>query len=613
MTTCRECGHEVPAGAAFCEVCGVPVVIACPACGSQQPGAARFCSKCGAAIPQEAPAETHTGAPGYPATAFPDGVSPASSPRRGIAWWIAIVVVVVAIVAAAAVYLVSRNPGSATVDGQSAAAGQPVSNGAGWVTQWSATDFNLLDVSFADAQRGWAVGGSTNGDTSVGVILATDDGGATWTLQDAGGGFGTLSAVWAIDERTCFAVGADWIDSDWYSYILSTHDGGASWAVEDAEHLLYDVTFEDASHGWCTGEYVSAAGQPSALILATEDGGRTWDQHLHAGVGGAREASFVSGDLGWITTDTPRGEPDPSTVRVYRTRDGGASLEKLFEINGVFSDICFVDDLHGWLAGAEIPGVGPPTAIGVWSSDDGGETWTMHETGGAESLYGVTFIDDLHGWAVGNGIWCTSDGGATWQQQLRTGELYLWGVAFEDALQGVACGDGGTVLATNDGGAGDGGIQSMDDTVAADPSAEKDEMRAFLRRIQELIGEAARGREKLRHAVYGFGGGSVSGYKAASEMEEVIANRESVLNQLRGISVPDDGRARRVRTTLMASMQASIDADEHYLAWMEGRGSSASAAPHDRAAGKAKARFVRRYNALAARYGMRSDWEVEDL
>jgi len=491
--------------------------------------------------------------------------------------------------------------------------GQYASVGEGWTSQWSATDFTLYDVSFADAQHGWAVGGNGSGDGSVGIILATADGGATWTVQDAGGGFPMLTAVYAIDAQTCCAVGGNPITNDSPGVVLITRDGGATWTVQASDHMLRDVMFVDALNGWCVGEYVSSSGLCSGVVLATDDGGMTWAAHEHTDVGFMEGVSFVDAMTGWVITDIPHGEPDPSTVRAYKTGDGGATMEKVFETKGVFSAICFVDDLHGWVAGAEIPGVGPATAIGVWATGDGGKTWTLHECGGAEYLYGVCFIDALHGWVVGNGIYSTNDGGQTWTQQLLGDGASLFGVDFIDATRGIVVGTSGSVLSTSDGGVGDGTPQSLSGGGVAGPGSSKAEMRAYLKRLQQLITQARRGRQKLRDAVYGFEGGRLSGHAAANKMRTVIDNRSSVLNQVRGIAVPDNDDARRCRATLVASMRASLGADACYLAWMEGAGSVGAASPYDQRAGSAKGRFVRTYNALAAQYGMRSNWQVKDL
>lgn len=612
MDTCRECGAELPVSAAFCEQCGAKAVKQCLRCGSDEAVDARFCGVCGSAfslpagqrLSQPAPIGPTQGAIG------PTQGAPTPARTRSIVWVVAVLVVLAAIVASLVVYT-SRGR-EATVAGADAAGGGQLAaaGGDGWSVQWSATDFSLNDVSFADSSHGWAVGGNLDG--TVGIILATTDGGVHWEVQNAYAGFQTLRAVCAIDDRTCCAVGGDWVSNDSPGVLLMTRDGGATWTQRGSEHALQDVAFVDGSHGWCVGIDMTPSGECSGLILATADGGETWTTHLHEASGFMMGASFVDAETGWVITDTPHGEPDPSTVRIFKTSDAGATLEKQFEMNGTFTAISFVDDQHGWVAGADIPGVGPVRAVGVWATSDGGETWALFECPQAEYLNAVCFSDTLHGWAVGDGVYRTGDGGQTWVRQMLGGGPDLRGLVFVDASVGVIVGAEGTVLSTSDGGVGDGTPQSWDEATGASATPSKDEMRAYLRRLQQLIRQAGRGREKLREAVYGYDGGRLSGHDAAALMKVVIHNRSSVLDQVRGIAVPD-GRARASRAALVAAMTASIRADERYLAWMEGRGGRGAATPYDLRAGAAKKRFVREYNRLAAQYGLRSDWKVEDL
>ncbi len=42
-----QCGHELPAGAAFCMFCGQPLPPVCPSCGKEVPAGAAFCMFCG--------------------------------------------------------------------------------------------------------------------------------------------------------------------------------------------------------------------------------------------------------------------------------------------------------------------------------------------------------------------------------------------------------------------------------------------------------------------------------------------------------------------------------------------------------------------------------------
>lgn len=77
-------------------------------------------------------------------------------------------------------------------------------------------DVTLSGVSFADERRGWAAG-------HWGVILATLDGGETWTVQRKDVKVDRpLFAVHFFDARNGIAVGL-------WSLVLVTNDGGASW------------------------------------------------------------------------------------------------------------------------------------------------------------------------------------------------------------------------------------------------------------------------------------------------------------------------------------------------------------------------------------------------
>ncbi|MCZ6574991.1 MAG: YCF48-related protein [Gammaproteobacteria bacterium] len=78
----------------------------------------------------------------------------------------------------------------------------------------------LQAVHFVDAERGWAVGDG-------GTVLATTDGGRTWSVRDAG----TTAALWSVDfvdaERG-WAVGDG-------GTVLATTDGGRTWTAQGAD------------------------------------------------------------------------------------------------------------------------------------------------------------------------------------------------------------------------------------------------------------------------------------------------------------------------------------------------------------------------------------------
>jgi len=172
--------------------------------------------------------------------------------------------------------------------------------------------YTLNSIYFSDRRYGWAVG-------ELGTIIATTDGGATWSKQKSGTDH-SLTDVEFFDKHLGFAVGLD-------GTILKTHDGGATWTADRPTVVThyYGITFKrygseierkDAiavgqgviatysfykkeylqnwvpalemkykiDYSWLnrvamvskTGERVLAVGQ-DGLILCSESGGNEWD------------------------------------------------------------------------------------------------------------------------------------------------------------------------------------------------------------------------------------------------------------------------------------------------------------------------------------------------
>ncbi len=112
--------------------------------------------------------------------------------------------------------------------------------GVSWTAQTSGTSKTIYAVSFVDASHGWAVGQS-------GMILATADGGVSWTAQTSGTS-DDFFGVSFVDTNHGWAVG--------YGTIVATADGGATWSAQapDTSYPLVGVSFVDANHGWAVGD-----------------------------------------------------------------------------------------------------------------------------------------------------------------------------------------------------------------------------------------------------------------------------------------------------------------------------------------------------------------------
>ena len=118
--------------------------------------------------------------------------------------------------------------------------------GASWSLQHPGPGPLFADVSFVDANHGWASGFAN-------LLVHTTDGGLTWSSQDAGAPAGTaLMGVSAVDSMTAWVTG-------WNGFVARTLDGGATWQQEtlpDSPGANFEcVEFLDAESGWVAGDY----------------------------------------------------------------------------------------------------------------------------------------------------------------------------------------------------------------------------------------------------------------------------------------------------------------------------------------------------------------------
>lgn len=135
---------------------------------------------------------------------------------------------------------------------------------------------HLFDLQFADARHGWAVGEN-------GTILATSDGGWTWTRQ--------INGIPAPQPRALQIVrranGVDTLDLE----------------GPPAGLCLMAVRFVDASHGWTAGFF---PGEGRSVVLRTDDGGATWHEEGEA-QGQELRGLFVTAEgSGWSVGDRVR-------------------------------------------------------------------------------------------------------------------------------------------------------------------------------------------------------------------------------------------------------------------------------------------------------------------
>ena len=210
-----------------------------------------------------------------------------------------------------------------------------------------------------------ARGGPSSAPSSSSANCTTTGAPGSAGRAPAGGGAApSLQAVQFVDASHGWAAGN--------GRILATSDGGRSWTRQYAgPAALYQVDFTDTAHGWAVGKNA---------LLRTTDGGATW-----TAVGGPAQCQgidtvhFVSPGVGYAVAGGALSAGAPvigglsgpfSGARLQRTTDGGQTWQRLGGAPANPESACFTSASQGYL--------GTPGAI--WHTGDGGQTWTKSFT-----------------------------------------------------------------------------------------------------------------------------------------------------------------------------------------------------------------------------------------
>jgi photosystem II stability/assembly factor-like uncharacterized protein len=323
----------------------------------------------------------------------------------------------------------------------------------------------LSALQFVNAQDGWAVG-------SGGEILATTNGGASWTAQSSNT-TENLNGLHFTDAANGWAVGDQ-------GTIVATTDGGTSWTAQSSgtSYQLTGVAFSDAANGWATGQSFTEDGNySSGLILHTSDGGQDWTTQYASLYDSATDTvgiafsavAFADAQHGWAVGETAGSDSSYTTTVIMHTSDGGASWTKQLDYeppllsnsgSATLSSVACTDAEHAVAVGYD------ENNTELWRTTDGGQTWTrvgkkLLAQLGQPQLSDVVFANATHGWAVGSQfgvgsyIIHTTDDGATWTEQLVPNDLGvvpLDALSFVSPTQGWAAGGDGDILMTTSGG-----------------------------------------------------------------------------------------------------------------------------------------------------------------
>jgi photosystem II stability/assembly factor-like uncharacterized protein len=232
----------------------------------------------------------------------------------------------------------------------------------------------------------------------VGILLATRDGGKTWTNLRSSRPLPQLQYVRFFSTSAGVVVGEP--TPDFPAGVMTTDDGGKTWqAVDGSRH-----------DGWRSADFLAPAnGVVAGLEGEVARVDSTGVTNLRAGRLGLRGLYAVKlnpDDSGWMVGDEALILRTHNRGVVWQTPPAPLPDEARTIFN--FHTIA-VRGPRLWLAGS-------PGSI-VWHSPDGGRTWQAQSTGQTTPLERLAFSTDKTGCAVGafGSILRTEDGGQTWE------------------------------------------------------------------------------------------------------------------------------------------------------------------------------------------------------
>ena len=336
------------------------------------------------------------------------------------------------------------------------------------ISQQSGTTQLLIAVSPVNAQIVWAAGAG-------GTYVVTTDGGSTWKSGIVPGAESLqFRDVQGVSEQVAYLMSIGNNTGDFRIY--KTEDAGAHWTVLFTNHTVN--AFYDCFAFWTPDRGVTHSDSVNGVFpdIRTTDGA-TWHSiagNMPPALSG--EASFSSSGTciatqgwqnAWITTG------GSSIARILATRDGGDTWNAydtplVSNANAGGFSVAFRDPWHGIVGGGDLT---TNSAAQAATSDDGGQTWTLttkppipgaifclayarggehHDNRNDEDHFGhehdqtvVITTETQPNFDSGAAAW-TPDEGQTWFKLPQVSGY--WAVAFANPEAGWFVGNNGRIL-----------------------------------------------------------------------------------------------------------------------------------------------------------------------
>ena len=307
--------------------------------------------------------------------------------------------------------------------------------GNNWEAKYQRTFYgNIYQVQFVDQNTGFALAESHMGGMAVSDLMKTVDGGLTWNLSS--GFWNYNGAFFFVNPYLGFLT-----FNDLGLKLKKTNNGGADWTMIETgfDFEPQAVKFYGTNTGFIIGKW---------QIIKTTDSGNTWQEVNYPPLYSQEfyDIELLSEEDIFIVGI----DENYSATAIFKSSDGGVSWES--DSLGNYwapGDLFFLDENTAFIACEN---------NAILKSVDGGDSWFETTLDNPYHIYfkSIFFPTQDIGYAVGDGpyetIVKTTDGGETWSVINSGTTSGLRGVYFADADNGLIFGDAGVVLKTTTGG-----------------------------------------------------------------------------------------------------------------------------------------------------------------
>jgi photosystem II stability/assembly factor-like uncharacterized protein len=179
-------------------------------------------------------------------------------------------------------------------------------------------------------------------------LLRSMDGGKTWKSQDVSAHTKMILDVKFFDENRGFIMGASDTDTEKSNaLIIATQDGGATWKKVYQSNRPFEITWKASFPTRDTGYVTIQNYNPDKTIsqryvAKTIDGGATWNEIPLVNDHAVRQfgVGFADEKIGWVGT----------TTGGYQTIDGGATWTSVAEMGRASNKVRIIRDGNGFVA-----------------------------------------------------------------------------------------------------------------------------------------------------------------------------------------------------------------------------------------------------------------------